>query len=297
MQPAYERLQELYPSAAISCIETQGALHATGLAADLATDTELVVVIGGDGTLHDVVQGIMQAPCDARPVLAQVAVGTGNDFARTLGLPADPLATLDMFASAKRLRIDIGSCTSVDDGARCYFLETMSFGVDAAVALKIAELKTRTRMHGTALYARAALSAIMTELKPFHAAWTAHSPEGELDGSSTLLICAIQNGPSYGGGFQVAPEARITDGMLDICMVKRVSTLKALYYLLRIKAGTHEKLPACSCHKVQGLEITLDRRLPLQCDGEQQQGTHFVIEVLPAALEVLVCSDSPALLR
>ena len=287
--PVSERLIEIFPDAEVTLIETQGASHASWAAATL--DTDLLLVVSGDGTVHDVAQGIMKRPRTERPVLAHIPIGSGNDFARTLGLPADPRAALETFATAVCLPIDVGRCSVKDDTTQIYFLETLSFGVDAAVAINTVELRKTTRMRGTGLYARAALSAIIHELRPFHATYMAD----ELRVESELLICAVQNGPTYGSGFLVAPSARITDGKLNVCVARRMNKLQALYCLTRIKAGTHEGLAHFSTYVVRRFEIRLNHQLPIQCDGERMQGTHILIEAMPDALDVLVPRDASVL--
>jgi len=286
---AREQLPKVFPDADITFIETQNATHAGELGATL--DADLLVVIGGDGTLHDVVQGIMRRPLEQRPAVALVAVGSGNDYARTIGASSNPQEAISSLASSVPLVVDIGRITETNNNEVTYYLETLSFGVDAAVAIKTMELRKATGATGTRLYARAAISAIFNDLTPFHVTC-------RIDGEpleDVLLICAIQNGPTYGSGFKVAPRASITDGLFNICVGQRMSTLHAMYYLLRIKAGTHESLKRITTYTASRFDISLEKQVPIQFDGEELLGTSFCVEVMPGALTVLVPFASPAL--
>ncbi|MDR2714892.1 MAG: diacylglycerol kinase family lipid kinase [Coriobacteriales bacterium] len=286
---AQEQLPEVFPAAQIDIVESQSKEHVSEFAT--TTQADLLIVIGGDGTLHDAAQGLLTRPQKERPLVTLIAVGSGNDYARTLGISQNPQEAFAALAHAVPIRVDVGCCTSNASDTPTYYLETLSFGVDAAVGLNTHELRKTTRTKGLRLYARAAISAIFTELKPYHAVCKIDDETLEDD----LLICAVQNGPTYGSGFKVAPQASITDGLLNICVAQRIGTLRALYYLTRIKAGTHETLPAVSTYVACRFDIKLDREVPIQCDGERLLGTQLSVELLPAALEVLVPKDSPVL--
>jgi YegS/Rv2252/BmrU family lipid kinase len=248
------------------------------------SDAGLIIAVGGDGTVHGIAQGIMQRPREERPALTMIPIGSGNDFARTLGIPFNPKRALAMLAEGRRAAIDVGRCNGT------FFLETLSFGVDAAVALKTVELRKSARDRGLLLYARAAVSSILKELKPHRFSLVADSGE-TLD--RDLLICAIQNGPTYGGGFRIAPGAHADDGLFNICMATNTSTLNALYALLLIMRGGHEHLSFVQTLTARRLTIDLDQEVPVQCDGEPVGGTHFDIELLPHALDVLMPQGLP----
>jgi len=286
---AQEQLPKVFPHANIRFTETQNAMHAAVLGT--ITEADLIVVIGGDGTLHDVVQGVMRRPASTRPVVSLIAVGSGNDYARTIGIPQDPHEAIAALKHGVPAAVDVGRIVETNNKEATYYLETLSFGVDAAVAIRTMELRKTTGTKGLRLYARAAISAILHDLKPFHVSCRIDGQPLEDD----LLICAVQNGPTYGSGFKVAPRARITDGHLNICLGQGMGTLRAMYCLTRIKAGTHESLKGFSTCEAACLEITLDRQVPIQCDGEELLGTAFYIEVVPAALKVLVPEDSSVL--
>ncbi|MCL1879933.1 MAG: diacylglycerol kinase family lipid kinase [Actinomycetia bacterium] len=270
----------------IRIIETTSADHAEALGATL--DTQMIVSVSGDGALRDIAQGLMGRPSYGRPALTVIPVGSGNDFARNLGLPTNPWLAITRLARGRRQVIDVGKVNSQ------YFLNTVSFGVDAAIAHRTTELRRSTRRRGFVLYGQAALSAVVKDLRPHRCLITIDGHAEERD----LLICAAQNGRFYGGGFRIAPTAELDDGLLNICMVTQISKPKAVYYLARIAQGTHEMLPSITTVKTNALSVSVDADVPAQCDGEQVVGVEvetaaaaqllrYDLQLIPAALDVI----------
>jgi YegS/Rv2252/BmrU family lipid kinase len=284
IRPELERLfVELFPTRAIDFIEPGSKERAQALGANLRSD--LIVMVSGDGTLHDLAQGVLSRPRLERPALSIIPIGSGNDYARTLGVSSDPLTAVRALRDGVRINTDVGRCNQT------WYLETLSYGVDAAAAANTIELRKTTHSSEALLYAHAAVLAILTELKPHRARYVIDGQPHQDD----LLILAVQNGPTYGGGFKVAPRASITDGYLDICMATKVSRLKALYLLARVFSGKHEQCRQFQTYRARSLTIDFDETVPAQCDGEPQQGRHFEISVHPQALDLIVPNDSPVL--
>jgi YegS/Rv2252/BmrU family lipid kinase len=275
------RFDALFNSYDCTVVETTSRAHTIELAA--STQSDLIIAVGGDGTIHDVAQGLMQRPRESRPVLTVVPIGSGNDYAKTLGVPSDPRRALEAISSGRRVAIDIGRCNDN------YFLETLSFGVDAAIAFKTEEVRLSTKSRGFLLYARAAIPVISKELKAH--VFSIVTDEGETINDS-LLICAVQIGPTYGGGFIVAPKAVSNDGLFNISMGSEMSTLNAFYHLALLSRGKHERSAKFRALMSHALTIDLDTEVPTQFDGERLTGTHFEIECIQNALEVLVPQNS-----
>jgi YegS/Rv2252/BmrU family lipid kinase len=278
-----ERFHRSFPNASVEVISTQSPEHTVKLGEELQTD--LIVSVSGDGTLHNITQGLMRRERTDRPALTVVPVGTGNDFARSAGIPLDPSQAVSAISTGVLRTIDIGRCNDR------YYLNTLSFGVDAAIGLRTAELAREQRRGGAILYALTAVRTVITELHP-------HSCRMHIDGQDAgqdmardiekeLLICAVQNGPYYGGGFMPAPDARLDDGLLDVCMIGRISIPKALYYLARMRQGSHQQLKAFTSLRARSLTIDFTTTIPCQCDGEPLDAQHFEIEVIPQALNIL----------
>jgi YegS/Rv2252/BmrU family lipid kinase len=264
-------------------VETQSREQNMKLAE--TTTADLILSVGGDGTAHDVAQGLMRRPQNERPALAVLPIGSGNDFAKTLGIPTNPRRALEIISEGNRSPIDIGRCNGTA------FLETLSFGADAAIAHKTVAMRKSVKGRGLFLYARAAVSAIIHELKPHR--FTITGDDG-VPFEKDLLICAIQNGPTYGGGFRIAPGARPNDGMFNICMATNTNRLHALYALALISRGTHERLTIVETFTARHLTIELKNEVPAQYDGELLTGMRFEIELLPGAIDtILPRSPSP----
>jgi YegS/Rv2252/BmrU family lipid kinase len=271
------RFEALFSSYTFKIVETQSREQNIELGA--STDADLIVAVGGDGTAHDIAQGLIQRPRNERPALTVVPIGSGNDFAKTLGIPANPRRALEVLSEGKRESIDVGRCNGT------VFLETLSFGIDAAIAHKTVEMRKKVSSRGILLYARAAISAIIRELRAHDFIITTN------DGTrleKKLLICAIQNGQTYGGGFRIAPRAHANDGLLSICMALNASKLYALYALALLSRGAHEGLSIIETSTARRLTIDLPRNIPAQFDGEFLEGTHFEIELLPHAIDVIL---------
>jgi YegS/Rv2252/BmrU family lipid kinase len=286
-----EMIQASFPSAKLELVESKSREHIKEVGSGSSSD--LIVCLSGDGSLHDIAQALARRTDSARPTLAVVPAGSGNDYARSLGLPLDTLKAAALLRECEPIKADVGLVNDT------YFLETLSFGVDAAVALNTEDLRLSTKARGTRLYAHAAINAIMHELVAHEVKVRMQGFAGEeKDAVEELeleaLILAVQNGPTYGGGFKVAPGASIVDGMFDVYMATNVGKLTALYYLSKMKGGKHESLKAFSYYRCSHLELEFTEQLPVQCDGERLLGSSFTVDVVPAALDVLALPSASA---
>ena len=275
------RFETLFSPYDYEILETQSSEHNIVLGA--TTSADLIISVSGDGTVHDIAQGILQRPRDDRPALTMLPVGSGNDFARTLGIPLNPQQALEAISTGRRKAMDVGCCNEV------FFLETLSFGIDAAIAIGTEEKRKTTRKRGLLLYASVAVPAIIKELCKHRFTF---SVDGGRPKNEDFVIFAIQNGPTYGGGFRVAPKALADDGLLNACMATDTNRAYALYALSLIAKGTHEKLSIVRTLTAQQLIIDLEEEVPVQSDGEALYGKHFEIKVFPKAIDVLVSGDT-----
>lgn len=283
-----ERLLTVFHSAAssVEVLRTTKSDDARHMAAD-AGGFDTLLVLGGDGVIHEVVNGLMTIDADDRPRLGVIPLGSGNDFARTLRLkPNDVSASLSQLLRGVVRTIDLGFVTSDARPEGTYFAETLSFGLDAAIALDTTERRAEgTRQEGEALFASSAL-------KMFARARAAWPCVARIDGGEEQalheLVFAIQNGPTYGGGFRICPAASPTDGLLDVCYNVRHPWVPHLLVLLGLaRFGRHTFSRAVCMRQVKTVEIRFEDEVPCQVDGEELRGTQFEVKVVPAALEVL----------
>ena len=274
-------LRDRLPEGALTVARTSGPRHATALVAR-AEGFDTVVALGGDGVIHEAANGLMERPAGNRPALGVLPVGSGNDYARTLGVSFDLRRACDQLLGAEPCRADVGRVNSR------WFVETLSFGLDAAIALDTMERRVRTGRTGTVLYMEAGFDQLMNHLDAYGYALSIDGGEPERGRSITF---AVQIGPYYGGGFKVCPDASIERGAFSLCIAHPpVSRAKAAYIFLRAKGGHHTGFKPIEMLTARRLRIEFDEEPPAQMDGERIEGRAFDVELHPEALRVLVPS-------
>lgn len=280
-QIAYDLLKEWVGNESVALEMTDHAGHAVDLAAAASADRfDTVIALGGDGIVHEVVNGLMKLPQDKRPTFGLVPVGSGNDYARTLGMSESVPDAVVQFTTAREQLVDVGCCNGE------YFAETLSFGLDAAIALDTVVRRERTGQQGTMLYMMSGLDILLHHLEEYEF-------NAVLDGQRTIegrmLMFAVQNGQTYGGGFRICPEARADDGMLDICYAEApMSVPVATFKFLSAKDAHHVNFKGIHFERASSIELSFDKRPPCQIDGEEHIADSYSISVAPAALRVLV---------
>ncbi len=255
---------------------------------------DTVICLGGDGAIHEVVNGLMSLADDERPCLGVIPLGSGNDFARTLGLSLnDPEASLAQLLTGTRRRIDIGHVTSDTCPEGTYFAETLSFGLDAAIAMDTTTRRAEgTRQQGAGLFVTSSLRLLVKARETLSCTV---SIDGGGERHLDALLCAVQNGPTYGGGFRICPDAVPDDGLLDLCYNTRRLWLPHLLFLFGLsRFGLHVRSKAAQIRRGKELVIDFDgKEPPCQVDGEPMHGTRYRVEVADGALCVLVPKACP----
>ncbi len=278
-QIAYDLLVEWMGAGFVDLAITQHPKHAVAIASEAGTDRyATVIALGGDGLAHEVVNGLMELPKSKRPVFGLIPVGSGNDLAKTLGMSLSVPDAIVQFLDAEIRPYDVGCCNGV------YFDETLSFGLDAAIALDTVERRQRTGKQGTILYLGSGIDQLLHHLDTYHVTMS-------LDGSEPVempvLMFAVQNGPTYGGGFRVCPNADPSDGILDICYASPMSVPAATFKFLMAKNAHHTKFKGIHFARAKTLSLSFGRRPPCQIDGEPLPADSYEISVEHHALEVL----------
>jgi diacylglycerol kinase (ATP) len=258
--------RELHADAAL----TEGPGHARALAAGaVAAGCGRIVAVGGDGTLHEVVNGALPGPVR----IAVVPVGTGNDFARCAGVPRDPRRALFGLAEGRIGRFDLGR---VGDQ---YYLHVAGAGFDAAVAARVNAGRRRAR--GKLPY----LAATLASLGAFRASRCRMSLDGRLVEQACTLVAA-GNAPAYAGGLRICPGARMDDGLLEVCVIGDLGRLGLLALLPSVFSGAHVRHPRVSCHAVRRLRIEGPPDVAVHADGEPAGGLPAEFGVAPGALSL-----------
>ncbi len=259
--------------------------HASELAYQAAEDGyELVVAMGGDGTVHEVVNGLMQVPKEKRPRLGIVPVGSGNDFAHAVGISSQPEVALRQVLTGKPRPIDLGRIHDGHDRSE-YWANTVGVGFDTLVTIHSRNIPV---VQGFAVYFAAVLQTILFNYVPFHLKVKADEQAWDAE----MLMLVLCNGGREGGGFNVVPKAHAGDGSLDFVGVDRISRLQMLMILPKFMSGTHVDLPYVRMGKFRRLEITSDRPLFIHTDGEIFAGLgssidHLALEIVSGEMEIV----------
>ncbi|HAM15146.1 MAG TPA: diacylglycerol kinase [Eggerthellaceae bacterium] len=260
--------------------------HATDIAAYAPRSRfSSIVAIGGDGLVHEVVNGLMALPEAERPRFGLIPVGSGNDYARTLGMSECVPDAIVQFLDAPEVKMDIGCCNGE------HFAETISFGLDAAIAIDTVQRRQRTGEQGTTLYLKSGIDQLLHHLETYKVNAT-------LDDARTLgeavHLLTVQIGPTYGGGFRICPDADPTDGLFDVCYAcAPMRVPEATFKFLRAKNAHHTRYKKIRFDRASKLHIEFDRRPPCQIDGEAFEADAYDITVAKQALTVLAPAFSP----
>jgi len=246
-----------------------------------AGKADLLIAAGGDGTLNEVVHGLMDLSKVARPALGVVPLGTANDFATGCGIPRDPEEALALCMEGQAVSVDIGKANEH------WFLNVASVGFGAVVtATTPQELK---RLLGHVAYT--VMGAILAmNVHHYHGRLTL--PHREIIGSGPVAI--VGNGRQTGGGVQVAPRARIDDGLLDVLVVRQIPATA----LLTAARELQELSPDgeyISYSQTPWAEVYPEEAIPVNLDGEPVQFTSVRYEAIPRAIRLIVPPNCPLL--
>lgn len=288
MGEAWKIANDLRPIAHQYGAEWSGTVyptHATELARQAAEQGfERVIALGGDGTVHEVVNGLMQVPAARRPVLGVVPIGSGNDFAHAIGVPKAADRALAHALEGPASTLDLGLMTD-EHGRQEYFDNTLGMGFDAVVTIRSHKLPF---IRGFLMYLVAVLQTIIVNHQP---ALMKIENDGQSIEQSNIML-TICNGPRQGGGFLVAPDAKNDDGILNFSMVERCSRLTMLRILPEVMRGTHGRFPQVTLGTTRQLSLVSDRPLYIHADGEVYTSfgsnlRQISCEIVPNALQVI----------
>ena len=246
-----------------------------------ASQVDLLIAAGGDGTLNEVVHGLMDIPEGARPNLGIVPLGTANDFATACGIPSDPAQALMLCIKGDATPIDVGKAN--DD----WFINAATSGFGAEItATTSPELK---RLLGPAAYT--VMGAILA-INLQHYRGRLILPDRDITGTGPVAI--IGNGRQTGGGIQVAPRAYIDDGLLDVLIVRQISPTALL-----AAARELQQLPPdgeyISYWQTPWLEAHPEEEIPVSLDGEPSRFAAVRYEAVSKAISLVVPPNCPLL--
>ncbi len=262
---------------------TEAPGHARELAKTaVAKGYELVVSVGGDGTINEVVNGLYDTGSIADVVCGIIGTGTGGDYIRTIGISRSYLEACQCLRNPQTMTVDVGVVEYLSGGEtiRRLFINFAGMGFDAEI-VKTTTLKYKA-LNATASYLAGLLSTLISYKNK---GVTIH-----VDGETVeRKVCTVlmSNGKYGGGGMFAAPEADISDGLLDVLIIGDLSKPDLLWSLPRVYRGTHLTHPKVTLTKAREIEIRSDDPVFLQADGELLGELPARFYVLPSLLNIV----------
>jgi YegS/Rv2252/BmrU family lipid kinase len=245
---------------------------------------EMVIAMGGDGTVHEVVNGLMRIAEEKRPVLGVVPVGSGNDFAHGINASRKPTEALTRALNGEASTVDLGLMID-EQGHREYFDNTLGIGFGAVVTIRSHKLPI---VRGFLMYLTAVIQTIILN----HNAMAMQIETDDEKWEQSVIYLVICNGPREGGGFLIAPEAKIDDGLFHYAMITNVSRAMMFRIVPEVMKGTHGRFKQVRMGTCKKFTLSADRPLYIHADGEIFTGPgtdlHKVsFEILPNALRLV----------
>ncbi|MDD5702897.1 MAG: diacylglycerol kinase family lipid kinase [Dehalococcoidales bacterium] len=264
---------------------TEGKGHGIELAkAAAGNGFRYLVAVGGDGTIHEVANGILQTPNAAETSLGLISTGTGSDLSRSIGAIRSYSHACSALSNPGKLLIDVGLVEYHQDGQtrQRYFINSAGIGFDAKV---IEATESMPKFFGGTIPYLTGLARSFIGYRNRSVTMRIGDKSDEI---VTVLGIIAANGKYFGGGMKIAPEARLNDNLLDIIIIGNFGKLELLRVFPRIYKGTHMMY-----HKVRmerDTRVTIESKQPflLQADGELLGGGPVSFSIHPAALNLAV---------
>ena len=252
-----------------------------------ADEADVILIFGGDGTVH---RHLSQLVALQRPVLV-VPRGSGNDFARALGLGRvrDAVSAWQRFLGRNEgiRKIDLGTITALGEQrsvATRYFCCVGGCGIDAEAGRRANAMPAWLRAHGGYIVALAGALAGFRPVAMKIESVGAASPEIK---SREVMLLAFANAPSYGGGMRIAPRARLDDGKLDFCLVNRLGKLRLTCLFPTVYFGHHLNISEVEYFQASRLRLETENPIDVYADGEYVCRTPIEVGIAAKALPVI----------
>jgi len=252
-------------------VYTERPWHAAELAQDAAKHYDIIVCVGGDGTLNEVVNGIY----GTHKPLGIIPVGTGNDFVRAVHIPFQTGKAFRLLMQNHRRTIDLGKANER------YFHNGVGIGFDAHVV----NTSNRVRhLKGNAVYLYSVLKTLLS--------YRPHLIKVAIDGKQTIrdfFMVTVGNGTSLGGGFYLTPDAKMDDGTFDLCLIQNMPVKDILINLIKVYRGRHKEDPRVDIQRARVIQFSSEQGFAVHADGEllTMNSKSLKIEIVPAALEII----------
>ncbi|WP_420628603.1 diacylglycerol/lipid kinase family protein [Candidatus Leptofilum sp.] len=273
----------------VDLVQTERPGHAIELARQAADDGyDLVVAAGGDGTISDVVNGLMRGG-KAIAKLGIIPIGSGNDLAWSLKISTDVETAVHQLFTGQPKTIDLARIE--DDQGRFRIVDNnIGIGFDAVVVIATENI---TRIHGFLMYLTAVLRTIATYSQMPKV--TAYFDDEKIE--QTIMMISFGVGPRGGGGFLLTPDAKQHDDLVDTLTANKMGRLSMISLLLKVFSGSHVHSKLVTMRQSKQIRVRADRPLPIHTDGEmfaypQDNVREVTVTSLPAAIEVIVKEET-----
>jgi len=262
-------------------VQTKAPGHAITLAQQAVADgIERVVAVGGDGTCNEIANGLITvADENGSAIMGLIPSGSGNDWAVALGIPLDIAGACGVLKYGSEQMIDMGRVTV--DGIARYFVNIVGLGLDAEVAQ---DTQRTTWLRGFPRYLLSVLRVLIAGQWPYPTKFCYNGRQHQ----QPLVLMAVGNGTRAGGGFLLTPDAKMDDGLFDICHATQMSRLRLLNLLPKVLKGAHIYHPLVTMARSDVVDVVVEVGIPGHIDGEILcgAGRQFKFEILPNALRV-----------
>jgi len=263
---------------------TESLGHATELAKSAAKKGyELVVSVGGDGTINEIVNGLYDSGSIRDVMLGIISTGTGSDYIRSVGLPCQFKEACQRLVNPRKLLVDLGVAEYTSNGrnGKRLFVNCAGLGFDAEI------VKATTQRFKAWGGKPSYLAGLLTTFLLYHNRKVSLRVDGKTEDKKVCTIL-VSNGKYAGGSMLVAPHADPTDGFLDVLIIEELSKPDLLWSLPRIYRGTHLTHPKVTLEKARDVYIQSMQQASLQADGELLGETPVRFQVLPAILNLAI---------
>ncbi len=282
----WPKIQEALSEAGLSFdfTRTEEKLHAVELAKEAAlAEYKMVIAVGGDGTLNEVVNGLVESGNAGNTALGIINTGTGCDFARYLGISRNIKETCQNLVNPHIMMADVGlvECRNEGQPVHKYFISTSSLGFDGEVTAFA--MKRPRIFNGVTPYFMGMLESLGT--------YQNKDIQLQLDDNTeSIRMCSmvIANAGYYAAGAQVAPEADLNDGLFDVLIIGDINKFELLVTLPKAYLGTHVKDPKVRMEKASKIIIESADQIWIQADGELLGETPATFKILPSALSIAI---------
>lgn len=276
--------EEIEPYRDVDVVKTARPDHARKLTEEaIENGYDVLVAAGGDGTVNEVVNGIMFSGREGLK-LGIIPIGTGNDFAHSMGVDKDVRKAVQNILRGRTRKVDLGLMED-DKDRRRYFVNNLGVGFDANVVIRTREI---TRLRGFPKYLAGVLTALAQDYQPIHL----HIRYDDEEVKQKVLFLYMGIGTRGGGGFLLTPDALHDDDLVDSCTVPMLGRLRLVSLINSATKGTHVHTPYPQMRRNKQIVINADEAMPIQIEGEiyavpEDDIYQIMVTSLPAALEVI----------